>query len=113
MKWSDRISAKLSAIPDKPGCYIMRDRRGKIIYVGKASSLRQRLRNYFGPSALRRADAKLRGLIRSIEDFDILIARNEAEAVLTEGKLIKEYKPFYNVSFKDDKRFLLVRADPR
>lgn len=89
----------------------MRDRNGKVIYVGKAKSLRSRVRNYFQQGTLRTADPKIRGLIKSIEDFDFLVVRNEAEAVLTEGRMIKEYRPRYNTTFKDDKRFLLLSID--
>lgn len=106
------IRAKLANVPDKPGCYLMRDRQGRIIYVGKAVSLRKRLQSYFRKATLQSASPKLRGLIKSVRDFDLIIVRNEAEAVLTEGRLIKEFKPHYNVSFKDDKRFLLLKADP-
>lgn len=112
MDLPDKVSRKLSNLPDGPGCYLMRDRRGRIIYVGKAASLRKRVRSYFRQATLRSADPKLRGLIRSVYDLDTIVVRNEAEALLTEGRLIKEYKPRYNVSFKDDKRFLLLRADP-
>jgi excinuclease ABC subunit C len=108
----EAVREKLRGLPDKPGCYLMRDRRGKIVYVGKAVSLRKRVQSYFRDATLRRASPKLRGLIRSVADLDIIVVRNEAEAVLTEGRLIKEYRPYYNVSFRDDKRFLLLRADP-
>ncbi len=115
MSLPDQVQRKLQDLPDKPGVYFMRDRQGKIIYVGKAASLRKRVQSYFRSGTLRRAEPKLRGLIHSIADFDFLVVRTEAEAVLTEGRLIKEYRPRYNVSFKDDKRFLLLRvnlADP-
>lgn len=112
MQWPDSINKKLQALPDAPGVYFMRDRHGKIIYVGKAASLRNRVRSYFRPYTLRRAEPKLRGLIRSIADFDILVLRNDAEATITEGRLIKEYRPRYNVLFRDDKRFILLRIDP-
>ncbi len=108
---SEKVSAKLQTLPAKPGVYLMRDRRGKIIYIGKAVSLRNRVRSYFQKGSLRSAPPKLRGLIRSIDDFDFLVVRSEAEALLTEGRLIKEYRPRYNVDFKDDKRFLLLRID--
>jgi excinuclease ABC subunit C len=110
MKLPDKLRGNLRDLPDEPGCYMMRDRRGKIIYVGKAVSLRKRVRSYFRQATLRGGNPKLRGLIKSTCDLDYLTVRNEAEAVLTEGRLIKEYKPRYNVSFKDDKRFLLLRA---
>jgi excinuclease ABC subunit C len=89
----------------------MRDKLGKIIYVGKAASLRARVKHYFRKSTLAKADPKLRGLIRSIADFDCVVVKSETEAILTEGRLIKEYRPRYNVSFRDDKRFLLLRID--
>ncbi len=111
MQVSERVRAKLKEIPDEPGCYLMRDTGGRIIYVGKAISLRKRVGSYFRPSTYRTADPKLRGLIKSVVDLDVIVARNEAEALLTEGRLIKEYKPRYNSFFKDDKRFLLIRAD--
>jgi excinuclease ABC subunit C len=105
----DKVRHKLQELPDKPGCYLMRDRRGKIIYIGKAASLRKRVQSYFRTSTWVRADPKLRGLIRSVDDFDIVVLRNEAEALLTEGQLIKDYKPRYNVDLRDDKRFLMLR----
>jgi len=105
-----KITAKLEALPDKPGVYFMRDRAGRVIYVGKAASLRNRVRHYFQPATARKADPKLRSLIHSIADLDVLPLRTEEEAALTEGRLIKEYRPRYNISFKDDKRFLLLRV---
>lgn len=111
LKLSEKVRAKLVDLPDRPGCYLMRDRRGKIIYVGKAVSLRKRVQSYFREGTWRRADPKLRGLVRSVDDFDIVVLRNEAEALLTESRLIKDYKPRYNVDFKDDKRFLMLKID--
>lgn len=112
MSVSEKVKKKLQKLPDKPGVYLMRDRNGKVIYVGKAKSLRNRVRNYFQRGTLRSADAKIRGLIKSIDDFDFLVVGNEADAVLTEGRMIKEYRPRYNTSFKDDKRFLLLKLNP-
>ncbi len=112
MKIPDVVKKKLQMLPHEPGVYFMRDRHGKIIYVGKATSLRNRVRSYFRQGTLRSAEPKLRGLIRQIADFDVLVLRNDAEATLTEGRLIKEYRPRYNVLFRDDKRFLLLRVDP-
>lgn len=111
MQWPETIRKKLRELPDAPGVYLMRGRDGAIIYVGKAASLRKRVQSYFRPATLRKAEPKLRGLIRSIAGFDVLELRSDAEAVLTEGRLIKEYKPRYNTLFKDDKRFPLLRAD--
>ncbi|MBC8207096.1 MAG: excinuclease ABC subunit UvrC [Kiritimatiellales bacterium] len=111
MQWPENIQKKLRELPDAPGVYLMRGREGAIIYVGKAASLRKRVQSYFRESTLRKAEPKIRGLIRSIKDFDVLVVKSEAEALLTEGKLIKEYKPRYNTLFKDDKRFPLLRTD--
>ncbi len=112
MKFPERVRLKLKELPDEPGCYMMRDIAGKIVYVGKAISLRKRVQSYFRQSTARKADPKIKGLIKSVADFDVIVVRNEAEALLTEGRLIKEYKPRYNSLFKDDKRFLLIRAEP-
>jgi len=90
---------------------MMRDRDVKIVYIGKAASLRKRVRSYFRPHTMRTAAPKIRSLINSIADFDIVTVKTEAEAILTEGKLIKEYLPYYNTLWKDDKRFLMIRVD--
>ena len=105
------LRAKLNDVPHKPGVYLMRDRFSRVIYVGKARDLRKRLANYFTPSGQTRAELKTRALIDSIWDFEYHLVRSDAEAVLYEGRLIKEFRPKYNVSFRDDKRFLLVRVD--
>ena len=106
------IQARLRDVPHKPGVYVMRDRLKRVIYVGKARDLRKRLSHYFTPSRQMRADPKTRALIESIWEFEWHLVRSEAEAVLYEGRLIKEFRPKYNVSFRDDKRFLLVRVNP-
>ncbi|VGO20016.1 excinuclease ABC subunit UvrC [Pontiella sulfatireligans] len=111
MPLTENIKTKLKALPDEPGCYLMRDRDGKIIYVGKAASLRKRVRSYFRQHTKRTAQPKIRSLISSIADFDIVVLKSEAEAILTEGKLIKEYRPHYNTLWKDDKRFVMIRVD--
>ena len=110
MPLPEAVKRKLQALPDQPGVYLMRDKSGRIIYVGKAASLRNRVRHYFQQATLRSAEPKLRGLIRSIADLDFVPVRTEAEAILTEGRMIKEYRPRYNVLFRDDKRFLMLRV---
>jgi excinuclease ABC subunit C len=102
---------KLREVPHKPGVYLMKDRLKRVIYVGKARDLRKRLGQYFIPSRRMTADLKTRALLDSVWDFDIHLVRNEPEALLLEGKLIKEFRPKYNVSFRDDKRFLLVKVN--
>lgn len=103
------LRIKLREVPHKPGVYLMKDRLGAIIYVGKARDLKKRMSSYFIASRKTRADLKTRALIDSIEDFEFHSVRNEQESLLLEGKLIKDYRPRYNISFRDDKRFLLVR----
>ena len=88
----------------------MRDRLNTVIYVGKARDLRKRLSQYFTPSRKRMSDLKTRALINSIWNFDVHVVRNESESLLLEVRLIKEYRPRYNVSFRDDKRFLLLKV---
>lgn len=100
---------KLREVPHEPGVYLMKDRLGSIIYVGKARDLRKRMSSYFIASQKMRASMKTRALIDSIHDFEFHTVRNEEESLLLEGKLIKDYRPRYNVAFRDDKRFLLVR----
>ena len=102
---------KLRDVPHKPGVYLMKDRLKRVIYVGKARDLRKRLGQYFIPSRRLTADLKTRALLDSVWDFEIHLVRNEPEALLLEGKLIKEFRPRYNVSFRDDKRFLLVKVN--
>jgi excinuclease ABC subunit C len=102
---------KLREVPHKPGVYLMKDRLKRVIYVGKARDLRKRLGQYFMPSRRMTADLKTRALLDSIWNFEFHLVRNEPEALLLEGKLIKEFRPKYNVSFRDDKRFLLVKVN--
>ncbi len=102
---------KLRDVPHKPGVYLMRDRFNRVIYVGKARDLRKRVSQYFTPSRTMRADIKTRALLDAIWDFEWHLAGSEPEALLLEGRLIKEFRPRYNVSFRDDKRFLMVKVD--
>jgi len=104
------LQKKLGEVPHRPGVYVIRDRFAKIIYVGKARDLRRRLANYFTPSRRNRVDIKTRALIDSAADYEWHLVKSDAEAVLYEGRLIKEWRPKYNISFRDDKRFLMVRV---
>jgi excinuclease ABC subunit C len=108
---SDSIRKKLSAVPHKPGVYLHRDRFGTVIYVGKALNLRKRVSQYFQSSRRMGWDLKFNALVEAIHDFDIHVVRNEPEALLLESKLIKEFKPRYNISFRDDKRFLMLKVN--
>jgi excinuclease ABC subunit C len=104
------LKTKMRAVTSNPGVYLMKDRLGSIIYVGKAKSLKKRLGSYFTPSRKTTSDLKTRALIDSIYDFDVHEVRNEAEALILETKLIKDYRPRYNILMRDDKRFLIVRV---
>jgi len=105
------LRKKVHDLPHKPGVYLMRDRFNRVIYVGKARDLRKRVGSYFMPSRQMSADPKTRALIDSIWEFEIHTVKSEPEALLLEGKLIKEFRPKYNISFRDDKHFLMVKVD--
>jgi len=108
------LKEKVRKLPHKPGVYLMKDRLGQTIYVGKAKDLKKRVSTYFQASRkFTIAQPKIKAMIDLIYDFDILLVKSEAEALLLEGQLIKKYKPRYNTDFTDDKRFLLVRVDLR
>jgi excinuclease ABC subunit C len=108
---TEQIKKKLNDLPHKPGVYLMKDRFGTVIYVGKARDLRKRVTQYFHPSRRMGWDLKFNALVEAIHDLDVHVVRNDPEAVLLEGKLIKEFHPRYNVSFRDDKRFLLLKVN--
>ena len=111
MSVADNIRKKLSTLPHKPGIYLMRDRFSTVIYVGKARDLRKRVTQYFQPSRRLGWDLKFKALMEAICDFDFHIVRSEPEALLLESKLIKEFHPRYNVSFRDDKRYLMLKVN--
>ena len=107
---NDVLRERLKGVPLRPGCYLMRDRRGVIIYVGKAKNLRRRVLSYFRPGA--DLAPKVRSMVNTVADLEWMCVRNEAEALLTEASLIKQYKPHFNILMRDDKRYLALRADP-
>ncbi len=94
---------RLAALPAEPGVYLMKDRKGTVIYVGKASALRQRVRSYFQSS--RGMDPKTRELVAHIADFDVIRTDTATEALILENELIKKYQPKYNVLLKDSKTY--------
>ena len=109
-----QLKEKVRRLPHKPGVYQMKYRIGHVIYVGKAKDLKKRVSTYFQASRkMTVAQPKVRAMLELIHDFEIIIVNSEAEALLLEGQLIKKFKPRYNTDFTDDKRFLLVRIDPR
>jgi excinuclease ABC subunit C len=97
------IAEKLKTLPTKAGIYIHKNAAGKIIYVGKAKNLRNRVRSYFQSS--RGHDPKTKQLVRAIADFEFIVVDNEVEALVLEANLIKKHKPRYNVFLKDDKSY--------
>ena len=107
---NDVLRERLKTVPNRPGCYLMRDRRGVIIYVGKAKNLRRRVLSYFRPGA--DLAPKVRSMVHSVADLEFMTVKNDAEALLTEASLIKKYKPHFNILMRDDKRYLALRADP-
>jgi excinuclease ABC subunit C len=111
MSVADALRRKVGTLPHKPGIYLMKDRFGTVIYVGKARDLRKRVSHYFQPSRRMGWDLKFRALVEAIHDFDVHLVRTEPEALLLEGRLIKEFHPRYNISFRDDKRFLLLKVN--
>ena len=99
-------------LPQVPGVYLMKDRLGQVIYVGKAKNLRKRVSSYFqGSRKFIWAQPKIGAMVEMVREISTHETRNETEALLLEGKLIKEYKPRYNTDFTDDKQFLMVRVD--
>lgn len=97
------LEDKLAALPVSPGCYLHKDKSGKIIYIGKAKNLRNRVRQYFQSS--RSHDAKTNELVSRIVDFEYIITDTEVEALILESNLIKNHRPRYNVMLKDDKQY--------
>lgn len=97
------FEGRLAALPTAPGCYLMKDAKGKIIYVGKAKQLRDRVRSYFGSP--RSLTPKTRELVVRITDFDVVRTDTEAEALILENELIKRHQPKYNILLKDDKTY--------
>src|SRR5512140_3358032 len=101
----------LDELPPDPGCYLMKDRQGVVVYVGKAASLRSRVRQYFD------AGGDDRIFVPLLEDLlggiEVIVTRSEKEAVLLENELIKKHRPRFNVRLRDDKDFIVLRLDER
>ena len=103
---SAAVEEKLAGLPDAPGVYLMRGAQGDVVYIGKARSLRSRVRSYF-----RRGDhsAKTVSLVQRVADLEVIVTDSEVEALLLENNLIKEHRPPFNVTFRDDKGYLYVK----
>ncbi|MDM5452574.1 excinuclease ABC subunit UvrC [Peribacillus simplex] len=102
---NQQIKNKLALLPDQPGCYLMKDRQGTIIYVGKAKVLKNRVRSYFTGSH----DGKTLRLVSEIEDFEYIVTSSNIEALILELNLIKKHDPKYNVMLKDDKTYPFIK----
>ena len=104
-----RFAGRLAAVPLKPGVYLHRDRHGNLLYVGKASVLRSRLRSYFQNPTGR--PAKIRRLVARIADFEYIVTESEQEALLLENSFIKEHQPPFNARLRDDKTYPYIKID--
>jgi excinuclease ABC subunit C len=105
---SEHIKGQLNTLPAKPGCYLMKDSGGKVIYVGKAISLRSRVRSYFHAAA--QQHPRTRQMVSKIADIEWILVGSELEALILEMNLIKKYRPHYNVRLKDDKRYPYIKV---
>lgn len=102
------IEEKLDKLPAKPGVYIMKNEKEEIIYVGKAISLRNRVRQYFQPG--NNQGLKVKNMVKNIDDFEYIIVDNEVEALILEANLIKKHKPKYNILLRDDKQYPYIKV---
>ena len=105
----EQLKERVRKLPMQPGVYLHKDKTGKVIYVGKAKLLRNRVSNYFQPPE--RLNAKTRQLVSHIDDFDIIVTETEFEALVLENSMIKKYKPKYNILLKDDKGYPYIRLN--
>jgi excinuclease ABC, C subunit len=101
------MTEKWVNLPSRPGVYLMRDKGGKVIYVGKAKDLRSRVRAYFNSADER---SQIQFLVRRVEDIETLVTASDKEALILENNLIKQYKPRYNIRLKDDKSYLSIKV---
>ena len=101
------LDDKLGRLPDRPGVYIYRDAKAQVIYVGKAASLRSRVRSYFQDA--RPHDAKTDAMVRQIADLEYIVTDTISEAFLLENNLIKEHRPRFNIRLRDDKTYPFVK----
>ncbi len=108
MEISEKLQGILATLPAKPGCYLYRNVEGTIIYVGKAISLRNRVRSYFHADSSH--DSKTRRLVREIADIEWIVVGSELEALILEMNLIKKHRPKYNIRLKDDKRYPYIKV---
>ncbi|MDP6982879.1 MAG: excinuclease ABC subunit UvrC [Candidatus Latescibacteria bacterium] len=106
---SETMRHKLDTLPSAPGVYLMKDETGKILYVGKAKSLRSRVRSYFQESGVSERGARIELMVRRVADLDVILTQTEQEALILEATQIKAHKPRYNINLKDDKKYPFIR----
>ncbi|MEA5145470.1 MAG: excinuclease ABC subunit UvrC [Candidatus Limiplasma sp.] len=106
---NEALQHKIRTLPDSPGCYLMKH-QGEIIYIGKAKNLKNRVRQYF--HAFEAHTPKVRAMVSRVDDFDIILCRNNFVALTLECNLIKHHRPFYNILLKDDKHYPYLRYNP-
>ncbi|MEE3336261.1 MAG: excinuclease ABC subunit UvrC [Candidatus Latescibacterota bacterium] len=106
---SETMRHKLDTLPRAPGVYLMKDETGKILYVGKAKSLRSRVRSYFQESGVSERGARIELMVRRVADLDVILTQTEQEALILEATQIKAHKPRYNINLKDDKKYPFIR----
>lgn len=106
---SETMRHKLVTLPSAPGVYLMKDETGKILYVGKAKSLRSRVRSYFQESGVSERGARIELMVRRVADLDVILTQTEQEALILEATQIKAHKPRYNINLKDDKKYPFIR----
>ena len=102
---------KANSLPDEPGVYLMKDSNEKIIYIGKAKILKNRVTSYFRKNSSH--TDKVRKMVENVHDFDFITASSEFEALILENSLIKQNQPKYNILLKDDKGYSYIRIDGR
>ena len=106
--WGEKLEEKIRMLPDSPGCYLMKDAEGTIIYVGKAVNLKNRVRSYFRDTA---HTPKVAAMISHIDDFEILLCETNLEALILECNLIKLHRPYYNILLEDDKHYPYLKVN--
>ena len=106
---SDIVFTTKKLIPQSPGVYLMKDSKGKIIYIGKAKNLRNRVKSYFLKDYNNNYNWKTSQLVRKIKDIEFVVTDNEIEAFLLESNLIKRYRPVFNIELKDQQRYTYLR----
>src|SRR2546428_7437535 len=101
------LEDKVARVPDRPGVYLYRDGKQQVLYVGKAASLRSRVRSYFQESRPR--DPKTDALVRQVRDLEYIVTDNELEALMLEANLVRKHRPRYNIILRDDKHYPFLR----